>query len=96
MPTCCVYKCDTGSSSHNPGQSFPLPETPKLRNEWLDRINRENYIPTFSTRGCALHFSEDAFIPQERNIDKFNRPRLKRKLKPLAVPTLNMHSELRI
>ena len=92
MPTCCVYKCENGSSSDNACQSFPLPPetSPNLRREWLDRINRKDFTPTENARVCKIHFADDAFIPESENKDSSGRPRKRPRLKPLAIPTLHM------
>ena len=97
MPTCCVYNCVSCSSATNSCQTFALPPetSPKLRQEWLNRINRKNFNPTDSARVCILHFSKDAFIPDEENKDGSGRQRKKPRLKPLAIPTLNMKPSIK-
>ena len=101
MPTCCVYRCESGSSAKNSFRTFQLPpkSNEELRGKWLEQINRKNFIPSENARVCILHFSEDSFIPEEENKDSSGRQRKKLKLKPWAVPTLNMqlsHRELKI
>ena len=77
MPTCCVYRCESGSSSKNSFRTFQLPpkSNEELREKWLEQINRKDFIPSENARVCILHFSEESFVPEEENKDSSGRQR---------------------
>ena len=90
MPVCAVVGCNSCSDKENSCRSFPLPSGKKTRQEWLDRINRENYVPNKNTRVCIKHFAPEAFVDEADNVDSRGRKLNKVHLKPLAYPTLLM------
>merc|ERR1711947_2277 len=92
MPTCAVVGCQCCSTTEKTCQTFPLPPqtSRNLLQEWIQRINRKDYIPNENTRVCKCHFLDEAFIPDEENLNKRGEKRTKKQLKPLAVPTLKM------
>ena len=90
MPVCAVVGCNSGSDKENSCRSFPLPTGEKTRQEWLERINRKNYVPNKNTRVCIKHFAPEAFVDEADNVDSRGRKHTKCHLKPLAYPTLLM------
>ena len=95
MPTCAIVGCNNGSGREKPRENGRKPSVfcytlTEAKKEWLEIINRENYTPNKSTVICEDHFSEDAYIPDELNIDNHNRKRKRRRLKPKAYPTINL------
>ena len=92
MPYCCVVGCKSGTK--RPGiiqyQQFPLPETKGMRNQWLEKINRD-FIPNANTRICAKHFHFHDFIPDKANVTSRGKLKKKRKLKLTAIPSLYLN-----
>ena len=56
--------------------------------QWLEKINRQNFIPTRSTVVCEKHFRAQDFVPAHENLDYRKRPKKRKSLKPQAVPLL--------
>ena len=79
---CAVYGC----TSKNELRKFPTSKA--LLAEWLERLNRKDYVITNDSRICSRHFHADAYIPDEDNKDSQGRPRKKKTLKARAYPTL--------
>ena len=95
MPTCAIVGCNNGSGREKPRENGRKPSVfcytlTEAKKEWVEIINRENYTPNKCTVICEDHFTEDAYIPEEQNIDKHNRKRKRRRLKPKAFPTRNL------
>ena len=84
MPTCAIVGCFNSKNLHS------LPKQGAVRKEWLERINRKHYLATPDTRICETHFSEQAFLTEAENVDSSGRKRKLRKLRPKAIPTLNL------
>ena len=94
MPHCAVVGCASESESLGEiVQTFPLPKSGKMRDLWIKQINRAHYTPSKSTRICKIHFPDYMFVPESENKDSRNRPRLKKRLKPMAYPVLHMKNE---
>ena len=90
MPYCAVVGCQSGSSrkwGKLQYQQFSLPKSSKLKEKWLEKINRD-FIPTDHTRICAKHFQNCDFVPKEINLDAKKKPKKKLTLKPFAIPSL--------
>jgi hypothetical protein len=95
MPTCAIVGCNNGSGREKPRENGRKPSVfcytlTEAKKEWVEIINRENYTPNKYTVICEDHFTEDAYIPDEQNIDKCKRKRKRRRLKPKAFPTINL------
>ena len=91
MPNCKVKGCLVGSGSYKGPkiQLLPFPKIEATLSEWKKRLglpDLETDLNNFHV--CAKHFVEEAFIPDEENVDSRGRKRGKRQLKPLAYPTL--------
>ena len=93
MPrVCVVYGCIVGSRSYT-GRAytmFRLPKintAPRMRQCWLDKINREDFVPTSESRVCAKHFEERFF---KTETDRYGRVRKTQQLTKFAIPTLYM------
>ena len=65
-----------------------------LLDKWKSRLNRNDFTPTKHTRICSLHFKNEDYIPESKNVDKFGRKLKKRRLKPNAAPSLLMGHEI--
>ena len=95
MPACVAITCSNGYKGHNTPKDirwFKLPTSPSLRGRWLFQIHRENEknFNTEHARICSQHFRPDDFLNEDQNIDSKGRKRKLRRLKPTAVPTINM------
>ena len=88
MPSCGVPSCRTGYSSYKGPKycTVNLPKSEKWRNIWLKKMSKTVY--TDSVIICLKHFSEDNFVPENENVDSKGRRRVRKKLKPDAVPNL--------
>lgn len=100
MPTCVVLKCDykklykEAKAKGETFQSFPLPkEPPELRELWLKKLNIINFQPTKNTYFCQKHFEDDAFVSKDDNKTTRGNEKIRKKLKPLAYPTLFLKPE---
>ena len=97
MPCCKVNGCNVGSRCYKGPkyQLFAFPKDEENQQVWLDRIQRPDLISnvTRDTRICERHFMEEAFVPEEENVDSFNRKRVFKRLKPKAFPTLHLGLE---
>ena len=88
---CAVVGCQTGSKWYT-GPSYTLysfkkwANSPKLKQQWMEQLNRQDFKPTKSSVVCGKHFEEHQFLP----IIKRSRGRKRqiRPLKPRAIPTL--------
>ncbi|XP_037286551.2 uncharacterized protein LOC119179552 isoform X1 [Rhipicephalus microplus] len=60
MSYCCVPKCGSNAKNKVPGLSFhEIPSDFELREEWLRRIPRKNWVPNTTSRYsvvCSKHF----------------------------------------
>ena len=98
MPTCAVVGCKNGSGKNEKlkenGEKYILFRYSKTlaKKEWLERLNRKDYVATENTRVCEYHFAEEAFVLDEENKDAKGRKRERRQLKPMAYPTLHLRS----
>ena len=88
---CAVVGCQTGSK-WNKGPSYTLysfdkwAKSKKLRQQWIDQLNRQDFKPTKSSVVCGKHFEEHCFLPYHDR--SRGRKRQRRLLKPRAIPTL--------
>ena len=85
---CVVWGCQTGSARYK-GPKYTLyafRTSPKMKQMWIDQINRKNFTPTPSSVVCGKHFAEDAYVPSMEG--SRGRKRKNRKLKEFAIPTL--------
>lgn len=62
---CCVYRCSYHIGRKTEKRSFhKFPnkdKSPQLYQQWLDKVNRECFIPNKYTVVCSAHFLEDDF-----------------------------------
>ena len=79
---CAVFGCT------NTKELRLFPKSKALLAEWVERLNRKDYVITNDSRICSRHFHADAYIPDEENKDSKGRPRKKKTLKARAYPTL--------
>ena len=98
MPTCLVVGCQSGSGNDIDKQykygSTPLPKSPEIRNEWLEKINRLDYKFVDKARICFRHFYEEDFIPQSENLGARGKPNKRRQnhfLQRAAVVTVKSY-----
>ena len=74
MPTCVVVGCHSGSGREQVKyqlESFPKSE--ELKQKWVDKINRKDFIPSLNAKVCLKHFRRGDFIPAEENKDNHGR-----------------------
>ena len=94
MPNCSVFKCDYAyAQKDGTYQSYRFPKDSKMREKWMKILNREDYVLTDSSCFCSKHFAEEAFVSDAENVTKKGKPRARRTLKPLAIPTLFLRPE---
>ena len=94
MPGCSVYGCTSGyDTTHKRGpekkyQLFSFPESTRIKNLWVARINRDKWQPTKNSRVCQKHFtpSDLEFVPGD--LDKKGNERKRYILKENALPSL--------
>ena len=97
MPSCAVYGCKSGYATQKNKAHlrwFNFPKDDQLRKRWIHRLNREDFTVTEHTQICSRHFTNDDYVPDDLNKDKFGRPYKKRHLKKTAVPSVDMGSHL--
>ena len=61
MPGCVVTGCTTGNYGKVEFQTFPFPKSQKLKEKWINQVNRDNWKPNQNSRVCAKHFDEEAY-----------------------------------
>ena len=97
MPGCAVDGCTTAyhpTQKRGPEKKFQLlsfPKSAKIKNLWVDRINRQNWQPSNSSCVCMKHFlpTDFKFVPGD--LDTAGNERTKYRLKEEAVPSLYMN-----
>ena len=60
------------------------------RRKWIFRIKRKDFVPTGNSQICSLHFKDEDFVPEEKNVDSRGRKHKRKNLKPNVVPSLLM------
>ena len=92
MVYCCAVGCPNDSRFVSKGQGISFRRFPtevSLLKEWLAKISRVGLAVTKDTRLCSFHFEPDCF---ERDLRaELLGSKVKRKLKPDAVPTIFDH-----
>ena len=88
MPSCVVTACTTGNYGKVEFQTFPFPKSQKLKEKWINQVNRDNWKPNQNSRVCAKHFDEEAYY--ETPVGSQGRKLKKRKLRLYAFPSLYM------
>jgi hypothetical protein len=92
MPGCSVKGCS--GKDHD---KFSFPKTnDDLKVKWENQLNIQNFIPNKDSRVCDKHFTEDSFVPPHLNVTKKGEQLNRKRLKPLAYPTLLLSSELSV
>ncbi|KAM3613126.1 uncharacterized protein V6R79_020862 [Siganus canaliculatus] len=74
---CCVPLCTVSSCYNNEVSFHSFPIDSVVRTQWLQKIRRDNFTPTKSTRVCCRHFEPDDFYVTAAGL---------RKLKKGAIP----------
>ena len=99
MPSsCCVFGCYNRKLSVNkPISFFSFPKDPTFRSVWVQRCYREDKFNPNTCRICSTHFSpiQYANYLKMRLLNANNNPnkyKFSPKLKPDAVPDLNLPS----
>ena len=94
MPGCMVIGCLSGSGREQfKYGSSPLPKSEEIRTKWLEIINRPDYEFVNSARICHKHFHEEDFVPNTEHKGCRGQPLKRRKLKPMALPSLYLSSD---
>ena len=71
MPACTIPGCKSGYATQSDGKkymSFQLPKSEEMKEKWISRIYREDFIPTKNTIICSKHFLEEDFVPDYENL----------------------------
>ena len=85
----CKYKCKTDKFTYN------LPESQEIWSKWLKRLNRpSSYRPSSNVVICYKHFHEHDFMMSYKTM-KNGVAKLKRILKPTAIPSLQLSNKKR-
>jgi len=100
MVYCAAFGCNSNSQSGKTKVSFfGFPKEKTIKKVWTDRLGRNDnerlarpYVPNAHSKLCSLHFEDSCF----NRSDFFVRSvgftgNFRKKLKPGAVPTLNLH-----
>ena len=89
MPKCSIVGCRSGyTGNYGIYQYFFLPKSQEMHRQWLEKINRANFIPTKHTVVCERHFRSSDFVPAHENLDCKKKPKKRKALKPFAIPSL--------
>ena len=89
MPSCVVVGCHEIGGK---GKSFfCFPQDPQIKNSWIKRINRSNWMPSSHSKVCWKHFQDTDFaIPQAVFLGVPSHFRPNRRLKVGAIPSLQL------
>ena len=91
-----MVRCKVTSCFATRVQYFKLPDEIKLRKKWIRAIGKQLEWEREKPKNpanwfvCSLHFSEDSFVPHERNLLPSGMPSKRRVLMPTAVPTMGL------
>lgn len=86
MVYCVAFNCNTRS-----GQGYGLytfPKDPDRRKIWIQKVKRQNFLPTEHSRLCSKHFDYDQFVIDARIAASVKFTPKQKTLKPNAVPTI--------
>ncbi|XP_068124674.1 THAP domain-containing protein 2-like [Hyperolius riggenbachi] len=84
MPTtCAAFGCSNNSKRDSHVTFHRLPSHPERRRQWLDLLNRENFIPSLHTFLCSEHFEEPCFDRTGQTV----------RLRANAVPTIFIYPD---
>ena len=84
-----AFGCSNSSALHSIS-TFHFPKDPAIRKQWILNVKRTRDHwkgPTSSSVICSCHFTEDSFEESMKHYQSFSI-KIKRKLKPNAVPTI--------
>ena len=95
MTVCCVFGCNNRSEQcQDKNISFhKFPSKQKSReqyNEWIKRINREDFVPSKYSHICSVHFNEEDYELSCKLKSNLLHTKLRRVLRSGAVPSLNL------
>lgn len=91
MVRCKVSMCFTGEPKKGGGKfiTFKFPDDSAARTAWIKALKIDpRWVPTKHDRICELHFTEDCFVSDEKNVFKDYHKKRRKNLLPHAVPTL--------
>ncbi|XP_065067592.1 THAP domain-containing protein 1-like [Rhopilema esculentum] len=88
MPkSCAVYQCSATAATNKDSSFHQIPKDPKLRETWVKKIRREDFVPSASSYVCSFHFGEEDFSKGNPNTPlQFQ----KKSLKKGAIPMWNL------
>ncbi|CAC5364335.1 THAP2 [Mytilus coruscus] len=73
------------------GQGYGLltfPKDPDRRKIWIQKVKRQNFVPTEHSRLCAKHFDFDQFVIDARIASSVKFTPKQKRLKANAIPTI--------
>jgi len=65
---------------------FSFPKDAELRDQWIEALGRENFVPTTSSRVCEVHFNREDFIPPKNP----NKLHVVKRLRDNILPTRHL------
>lgn len=95
---CCIPLCKSNSKDSRYMPTFKFPNDDRRRQQWLDAIPRDNFVPSTYSGVCIKHF-EERFIERDARVyhndstlllAPYKYPRLKRD----AFPTISLNPVL--
>jgi hypothetical protein len=97
---CCAFGCKSGYDSQTTATDVAFhsfPTDPELREKWIRANPRKAFKPTKNSKICSLHFQPCDFVEgrSDTNKSRLNSKspkRMRRYLKPGAVPTVFAHA----
>ena len=101
MPNkCCAISCKSGYATNNNNNIslHKFPSDPDLRQQWMNCLHRENFIPSKNAHLCSKHFRPSDFVNDRTDSNHYrNRGQLIRKrLKLTAVPSVFLELPLHL
>ena len=71
---CCIYGCKSGYASQiikNKFISFhKFPQDVGLKQQWIAKTYRKDFIPKTFSRVCSLHFNENDYAKKRKDSNK--------------------------
>ena len=73
MPRCSIFGCRTGYKGEiEKFRCFKLPKSRGRLAQWLEKINRADFIPSEHSHVCERHFVAKDFVPANENLELEN------------------------
>ena len=63
---CAVFGCNATPVTEPSRSIHQFPKDEKLREAWIKRVRRDNFVPSHSSHICSYHFGEDDFSKEGR------------------------------